>query len=38
MNLGIDKKDAFNFAPTGKGVRRAYADMSESVSKYRKVR
>ena len=34
--IGIDTKDAFNFAATGKGVRAAYAQMSDSVTRYRK--
>jgi len=35
MGLGIDMKDAFNFAATGKGVRSAYAGMSNTVTQYR---
>jgi uncharacterized protein YegL len=35
MKLGIDHKDAFNFAPTGKGVRAACRAMSQTVAQYR---
>nr|WP_199222917.1 hypothetical protein [Rhodohalobacter mucosus] len=34
--IGIDNKDAFNFAATDEGVRSAYNDMSIRVSDYRK--
>ncbi|MBF0242657.1 MAG: VWA domain-containing protein [Desulfamplus sp.] len=34
--IGIDTKDAFNFAATGQGVREAYVDMSDSVTFMRK--
>lgn len=33
--LGIDKKDTFNFAATGVGVRSAYRNMSDSTTQYR---
>jgi len=34
--IGIDAKDAFNYAATGKGVRAAYSNMSASMASYRR--
>ncbi len=36
QKIGIDSKDAFNFSATGKGVRKAYANMSDSIAFLRK--
>lgn len=34
--MGIDREDSFNFHATKKGIKQAYDDMHETVSKYRK--
>lgn len=36
QKIGIDIKDTFNFSATGKGVRKAYSNMSDSVTFLRK--
>ncbi|MBF0101651.1 MAG: VWA domain-containing protein [Desulfobacterales bacterium] len=35
MKIGIDTKDAFDFSPTGTGVKEAYATMSSRVKMFR---